>query len=79
VCFDVELFDVSASSIGNSHGLRSTYLLHKKDKEFSGLRLAGVSTIDVYVSGRFVEHFASVNRLGRCPERSSKLMGGDSW
>ena len=28
------------------------------------MRLAGVATVDVYVSGRFVEHFASMNRLG---------------
>src|SRR6516225_8278702 len=61
---DVELFAVSVGSIGNSYGWRSTYLFHKKDKELSGLRLAAVATVDVYVSGRFVEHFASVNRLG---------------
>src|SRR5215469_5407504 len=54
----------SVGSLGNSYGWRSAYLFHKEDKKLSGLRLAGVATVDVYVSGRFVEHFASVNRLG---------------
>src|SRR5215471_1409891 len=54
----------SVGSLGNSYGWRSTYLFHKEDKELGGLRLAGVATVDVYISGRFVEHFASVNRLG---------------
>ena len=54
----------SVGSLGNSYGWRSTYLFHKEDEELSGLRLAGVATVDVYVSGRFVEHLASVNRLG---------------
>src|SRR5215475_6806256 len=49
--------DVSVGIIGNSHGWRSTYLFHKKNKELSGLGLAAVATVEVYVSGRFVEHF----------------------
>jgi hypothetical protein len=61
---DVELLPFSAGSFGNRHGRRSTYLFHKEDKELSGLRLAGVATVDVYVSGRFVEHFARLNHLG---------------
>jgi hypothetical protein len=54
----------SAGSLGNSYGWWSTYLFHKQDKELSGLRVAGIPTVDVYVSGRFVEHVASVDRLG---------------
>jgi tetratricopeptide (TPR) repeat protein len=41
----------SMGSLGNSYGWRSTYLFHKEDKELSGLRLAGVATVDVYVIG----------------------------
>jgi hypothetical protein len=54
----------SVGSLGNSYGWRSAYLFQKEDKELSGLRLASVASVDLYISGRFVEHFASVNRLG---------------
>ena len=61
------LFYVALSAIFSGHpwhsyGWRNTYLVHKG--ELSGLRLAGAAPVDVYVTGRFVEHFASVNRLG---------------
>jgi hypothetical protein len=55
---------LSVGSLGNIYGWRSTYLFYKEEKEPSGLRPAGVASVHVYVSGRFVEHFATVNRLG---------------
>src|SRR5215470_9625971 len=64
VCSMSSYLPFSVGSLGNSYGWRSTYLFHKKDKELSGLRLAGVATVYVYVSGRFIEHFSSANRLG---------------
>src|SRR5215831_9594143 len=64
ICSMSSYLPVSVGSLGNSYCCRSTYLFDEEDKELSRLCLAGVATVDVYVGGRFVEHFASVNRLG---------------
>jgi len=41
----------------------STFRFHVEDEQFRGLRLTGIATHNVYIRGRFVKDFASVNCL----------------